>query len=322
MSINRKLYPVLAFLTVFAALVSFPQSASAQSCTTTVTAVSFGNADVTAATPTDTTAELKVSCSGYAAGATLLACPALGAGSGGVVAGRRAMQRLSGNEVLDFELYSDGGRAQVWGSTDVPPQAIAISPSGSGEATATIFARVFGGQSTVPVGSYSSTFSGSDVNVRYGLQTGSETCASTLTGTTTASFTVTATVTPQCTLTTSDINFGNVGSLSEPVTATGSVTVRCTSNAGYTISMDGGNSKSTDPTRRWMGGTTPQTGVSYGLYQNSDYSLPWGNTPGLTKADIGSGSNQTFTVFGRTNPSTITPPADTYNDTVIVTVTY
>jgi spore coat protein U-like protein len=143
-----------------------------------------------------------------------------------------------------------------------------------------------------------------------------------LTGTTTASFTVKATVTPQCTLTTSDINFGNVGALSNPVTASGTVTVRCTSNAGYTISMDGGNSKSTDPTRRWMGGTTPQTGVSYGLYQNSQYSLPWGNTPGLTKLDIGSGSNQIFTVYGRTNPSTITPPADTYNDTVIVTVTY
>jgi spore coat protein U-like protein len=123
-------------------------------------------------------------------------------------------------------------------------------------------------------------------------------------------------------LTTSDINFGNVGELSNPVTATGSVTVRCTSNAGYTISMDGGISNSTDPTQRWMVGTTPQTGVSYGLYQNSDYSLPWGNTPGLTKADIGSGSNQIFTVFGRTNPSTITPPADIYKDTVIVTVTY
>lgn len=321
MSINRKLYPVLAFLAVFAALGAFPQSAAAQSCTTTVTAVSFGNADVTAGTPTDTTAELKVSCSGYDAGATILACPALGAGSGGVVAGRRVMLPLSGSEVLAFELYSDGGRAQVWGSAAVP-QTIVINNSESGEATATIFARVFGGQSTVPVGSYSSTFSGSDVNVRYGLKTGSETCASTLTGTTTASFTVTATVTPQCTLTTSDINFGNVGSLSEPVTATGSVTVRCTSNAGYTISMDGGNAKSTDPTQRWMGGTTPQTGVSYGLYQNSQYSLPWGNTTGLTKLDIGKGSNQTFTVFGRTNPSTITPPAGTYTDTVVVTVTY
>jgi spore coat protein U-like protein len=221
---------------------------------------------------------------------------------------------------LDYELYSDGGRTQVWGSTEVP-QTISISPSGSGEATATIFARVFGGQSTVPVGSYSRIFSGSDVTVRYGLQTGSETCTS-ITGTATASFTVTANVTPQCTLTTSDINFGTVGELSNPVTASGTVTVRCTSNAGYTISMDGGISKSTDPTRRWMGGTTPQTGVSYGLYQNSDYSLPWGNTPGLTKTDTGSGIDKIFTVYGRTNPSTITPPADTYNDTVIVTVTY
>lgn len=322
MPIIRKLFPALMLLTGFAALGAFPQAAFAQSCTTTVTAVSFGNADVTAATPTDTTAELKVSCSGYAAGTTLLACPALGTGSGGVVAGRRAMPRLSGSATLDFELYSDGGRAQVWGSANVPPQTIVINTSGSGEATATIFARVFGGQSTVPVGSYSSTFSGSDVNIRYGPQTGSETCASTLTGTATASFTVTATVTPQCTLTTSDINFGDVGSLSEPITATGSVTVRCTSNAGYTISMDGGNSKSTDPTRRWMGGTTPQTGVSYGLYQNSDYSLPWGNTPGLTKVDIGSGSDKIFTVYGRTNPSTITPPAGSYSDTVVVTVTY
>lgn len=321
MSIIHKLYPVLTFLTVFAALGALPQTAAAQSCTTSVTAVSFGNADVTAATPTDTTAELKVSCSGYAAGTTLLACPALGAGSGGVVAGRRAMLRPD-SQILSYELYSDGGRTQVWGTAAVPARTIVINPSGSGEVSATIFARVFGGQSTVPVGSYSSTFSGTNVSVRYGLQTGAVTCLSALANTSTASFTVTASVAPQCTLTTSDINFGTVGALSNPVTASGTVTVRCTSSASYGISMDGGTSGSTDPTRRWMGGITPQTGISYGLYQNSEYSLPWGNTLDLTRSGTGSGSNQTFTVFGRTNGSTITPPAGTYTDTVVVTVTY
>jgi len=314
--------PVLMSLACLAALVAFPQTVSAQSCATTVTAVSFGNADVTASTPMDTTADLKVSCSGYSPGAKVLACAALGAGSGGVSTARRVMLPLSGNGALAFELYSDGGRGQVWGSAEVPPLTIEINPSGSGETTASIFARVFGGQSTVPVGSYSSTFSGSDVSVRYGLQTGSETCSSTLFGTATTSFIVTASVTPQCTLTTSNIDFGTVGALSDPVTASGSVTVRCTSNVGYSISMDGGNSKSTDPTRRWMGGTTPQTGISYGLYLNSQYSLPWGNAPGFTKADIGSGSDQTFTVFGRTNSSTIAPPAGSYSDSVVVTVAY
>lgn len=322
MPVSRRSCFATALLSGLAALISSPRMAAAQVCTATVSAVSFGNADVTAGAPTDTTAEVKVSCSGYAVGAEIIACPVLGAGSGGVSAGRRAMLPPSGTGTLAYELYSDGGRTQVWASFDAPQQSVVINAAGTGDSTATIFGRVFGGQSSVPVGSYSSVFTGVDVSVRYGLQTGSETCSSTLTSTATASFPVTATVTPQCTLTTSDINFGSVGALANPLTAAGSVTVRCTPNAGYAISMDGGKSKSLDPTRRWMGGTTPQTGVSYGLYQNSEYSLPWGDTPGLTKAGTGSGSDQTFTVFGRTNGSTIAPPPGTYSDTVAVVLTY
>lgn len=183
---------------------TFPQTASAQSCTTTVSAVSFGNADVTANSATDTTAELKITCSGYSAGATLLACPALGPGSGGVSAGCRAMLRPLGSEALAFELYSDGGRTEVWGSVAVP-QTLVINPSGAGEVSIPIFARVFGGQSTVPVGSYSSTFCGTNVSIRCGLKTGAVTCMSALANTSTASFTGTATVAPQCTLTTTNL---------------------------------------------------------------------------------------------------------------------
>ena len=62
--------------------------------------------------------------------------------------------------------------------------------------------------------------------------------------------------------------------------------------------------------------------VTYSLYSDSGHSTVWGNTIGSdTVTGTGSGSPQSFTVYGRVPPQATAAPG-TYNDTITVTVTY
>lgn len=63
--------------------------------------------------------------------------------------------------------------------------------------------------------------------------------------------------------------------------------------------------------------------VVYGLYQDAARSKPWGTNTGSgeTLSGTGTGLTQSHTVYGRVAPQSA-PPAGTYTDTVVVTVTY
>jgi spore coat protein U-like protein len=66
---------------------------------------------------------------------------------------------------------------------------------------------------------------------------------------------------------------------------------------------------------------TPQA-VTYGIYRDASHSSPWGDTLGSnTHTGTGTGAVQNFTGYGLI-PAQPTPPALTYQDTVVVTVTY
>ena len=74
------------------------------------------------------------------------------------------------------------------------------------------------------------------------------------------------------------------------------------------------------PTQRKM--TKAAEFVLYGLYRDSARSLPFGNTIGTnTLAGTGTGLAQSATVYGRIPPQA-TPSPGTYNDTIVVTLTY
>jgi spore coat protein U-like protein len=94
----------------------------------------------------------------------------------------------------------------------------------------------------------------------------------------------------------------------------------CTSGASYTVALDGGTTGATNPTQRKMSQATEQ--VTYGLYQNSSRTLPWGDSSGgFAATGSGSGLSQNLTVYGRV-PAQNTPSAGTYTDTVVVTLSY
>jgi spore coat protein U domain-containing protein, fimbrial subunit CupE1/2/3/6 len=116
------------------------------------------------------------------------------------------------------------------------------------------------------------------------------------------------------------VNFGSSGPIQSNVDAAGTVTVQCTSSTPYAVALNGGNAGASDPTKRKM--TRGAETITYGLYQNSARSQPWGSTTGTnTVGGTGAGSNQSLTVYGRVASQT-TPSPGTYTDSVVVTVTY
>ena len=114
------------------------------------------------------------------------------------------------------------------------------------------------------------------------------------------------------------LDFGTQGPLVANIDQTSTITVICTTGAGYNVGINGGSSGSVTA-RTMLNGATP---VNYSLFRDSARTLNWGNTVGTdTLAGTGNGTSQALTVYGRVPPQT-TPAAATYNDTVTVTVTY
>ncbi len=130
-----------------------------------------------------------------------------------------------------------------------------------------------------------------------------------------------------CTVTTTPVTFTSLGDPSD-TQARGTLSVRCTSGTHYDVDLGAGGNASggTRAMKGSKGGTVP-----YNLYCKSDYTGVWGSTMNNGKAlaaCIGQGADQvssgseTYTVYGAIPVLQGNPTADTYNDTVLVTINY
>lgn len=116
------------------------------------------------------------------------------------------------------------------------------------------------------------------------------------------------------------LDFGTPGLLTANVDQTSTISVQCSNTTPFNVGLDKGTN-GTSVTNRLMKGTTAAT-IQYSIYSDSGRTSNWGNTIGTdTVASTGTGSSQSFTVYGRIPPQT-TPAPDVYTDTVTVTVTY
>ncbi|MGH7452609.1 MAG: Csu type fimbrial protein, partial [bacterium] len=62
--------------------------------------------------------------------------------------------------------------------------------------------------------------------------------------------------------------------------------------------------------------------INYSLFSNSGRTMNWGDTVGTdTVSGTGTETAQSLTVYGRIPPQA-TPSPGTYNDTIVVTLTY
>jgi spore coat protein U-like protein len=142
--------------------------------------------------------------------------------------------------------------------------------------------------------------------------------------TATSSFTVSATVTESCQIVSaSTMAFPSFNALaSADIDQTSTLSLRCTNTTPYNIGLSaGGGSGATVGTRKMSnGGET----LNYTVYRDSSHSQIWGNTVATdTLASVGTGSNQSHTLYGRvfsSGLSSVIPGS--YSDSVTVTVTY
>jgi spore coat protein U-like protein len=311
----------IALTVALATFVSFSRPArAALTCTFTITDLNFGTIDL------DTTATFSANCSGGSSKANARICPNINAGSGGVASGGDPRYLLSAGAQLNYNLFQDSARTTVWGSylwayPSVTPPTIDISLNGAGKGstTATIYGRIYAAQQTLVPGTYTSSFSGAQTQIAY-QETGTQACAQIgSTNATSAAFAANATYSSVCRLASTNLNFGSAGALTSSVPAASTVTATCSSSTPYTVGLNGGNASSSDPTQRQMSSGTAQ--ITYGLYQDSARTSPWGNTSSNWIGGTGSGLAQALTVYGLV-PAQTAPAPGTYSDTIVATVTY
>ncbi len=118
-----------------------------------------------------------------------------------------------------------------------------------------------------------------------------------------------------------DLDFGTSGLLNANIDQTSTFVVKCTSGTSYDIGLNAGSTAGGTTTTRKMSDGAGNT-VDYQMYSDSGRTSNWGDTVGTdTVSATGTGSDQTYTVYGRVAPQA-TPPAGNYTDTVTITVTY
>jgi spore coat protein U-like protein len=119
------------------------------------------------------------------------------------------------------------------------------------------------------------------------------------------------------------LNFGTRGALVANVDQSADLSITCTPSTTFNVGLNAG----ANPTSAGnVNGRRMENGgsyVSYQLYSDSGYGTVWGNTIGSnTVASTGTGSAQTFTVYGRVPPQATPAAGATYSDTITVTMTF
>lgn len=143
-----------------------------------------------------------------------------------------------------------------------------------------------------------------------------------LAATATTTFQVTATVLSVCTVSATNLAFGNYDATAgAPNDNTSTVTVTCSNGSPYTVALDAGTGTGATVAVRRMsnGGNT----LDYSMFTDAARTTIWGDTTlgTVDQAGTGNGAAQNYTVYGRI-PTAQFVAAGNYADTVTATVTY
>ena len=120
-------------------------------CAVSTSPIAFGNVDVTSGSNVDGTGGISVTCT---SGTAWAASADAGLGTGASLVTRKM---ANGANLLDYALYTDSARSNVWGDGAEGATAT-LSDTGTGAAQSkTIYGRVPSGQTSLPAGEYLDT---------------------------------------------------------------------------------------------------------------------------------------------------------------------
>jgi spore coat protein U-like protein len=165
-----------------------------------------------------------------------------------------------------------------------------------------------------------------------GALLGAASGASAATATTT--FTVSANVLKTCSVSATNLAFGNYTPGGGALTSTSTVSVLCTNGTAFTAALNAGSTAGGTVAQRLMAESGGSGTLQYNLYTTAAHSTVWGDGTGSSVTQAGTGTGmaaadaQSLTVFGQlpdnaTNQAApVTGATTTYTDTITVTVTY
>lgn len=307
-------------------------AARANTCSATMTDIDFGTVNPMAAADATASGTLTVNCV-WTLGTNPLLLPAanvcvnLGVGPGGGTGNPRYLLN-SGNR-LGFNLYTDltfsaasiwGGAGSTIGAKPVTGTIVGLLGVGGANASVNIFGKIpaaaLAGVPTVANADtvYTASFAGHGT-LQYGF--GSTPCTA---GTTVAfAFQTRATVTNNCVIGTSNLTFGSGSPLSD-LRASAPLSVACTANSAYQISLNGGASN--NPAARTMKNTVTGETVGYRISSTLNGAV-WGDGTGGTAvySGTGNGASQNVMMYGVVPRQTAPTPGD-YRDTVTVLLSF
>ncbi len=139
------------------------------------------------------------------------------------------------------------------------------------------------------------------------------------------SFTVTANVTSACTVSATDLAFGNY--TGTQLDGTSTVTANCVLLTGYTIALNAGagTGAAYSTGRKMTGDSNTSATLTYNLYSDLLRTTIWGDgtDSSFTVSGVGLGTaiGVPHTVYGRI-PAGENVPAQAYTDTITATLTY
>ena len=319
--------------------------ARADSCTATLSNLSFGNVSPITGSDVTATATGNVSCSWNLLAATppflllfpnALVCVNIGIDANSTSGNPRALG--NGSNRMQYNLYRDTtyATASIWGATGVAsaptPYAMTLTApnliiGGTINQSFTVYGKIPAGASLAAVPTsgngntvYSSSFTGV-ATISYGFYNLIAPTCATASGSSSFTFTVSATAINDCTISAGGVGFGTSGVLTGPVRAQGTITVKCVNNDAYQIALNGGTTSGSVAGRQ-MKPTTGAGRINYQLSQSLDGPI-WGDGTGGTTvySNTGTGASLGIQVYGRV-PAQTTPAPGDYKDTVTATVIF
>jgi spore coat protein U-like protein len=305
-----------------------------------MTDMDFGSVDPTLNQNIDTMGSLTINCSGIPTNRQIRICAHICQGSGGMDASASTRYMTSGAQQLLFNIYQTSVATGVWGARGAAGDSlcgsgwsalnlvheIVSSPDSSGNFSASVTAvgRIFSGQTTLPTGTYISSFAAgapSRAVAAYQLATG-QNCGAITSNATDFPFTASATVVPSCRVSASDLNFGTEALLTSDVEATSTVSVTCTAGHAYAVGLSQGTTAGGTTTMRLLAHESSAATVPYQMFADAAHSQNWGEAAVEDVEGTGTGSAALLTVYGRIPAQATAPPAGAFSDVVTITVTY
>jgi spore coat protein U-like protein len=144
-----------------------------------------------------------------------------------------------------------------------------------------------------------------------------------LAATATSTFSVTGQVVATCSISAGALAFGSTipTPVNSNIDATSTITATCSNAVPFSIALNAGQGAgATMAVRKMSSGTNT---VNYTMYTDAGRTTVWGDgTAGsVVNSLTGTGAPQAIPVFGRI-PTGQTPATGTYNDTILVTLTF